>query len=112
MCLALVYTNCETLVKEVAQELAFDYPNPEVMKHVSKYGEVDLPGGLMILNYFQMAVVQITPTLYYEIKDLYGSAVLTNDQFFYQGEAKWYHELTTFDWVVRFLSFLISTKSN
>lgn len=78
----LVNTNCETLVKEVAQELAFEYPDPEIMQYVSEDQEVDLADALIILNRFQTAVVQITPALYHEIKNLSGSAVFSNDHFF------------------------------
>lgn len=116
----LVNTNCETLAKEVAQELAFDYPDPEVMKYITEDQEVDLADGLIILRYFQTAVIQLTPTLYNEIKDLSGSAVLSNDHFFYQGnvketttqtyfnkcqqpDSKWYYELTPVDWVFQLL---------
>lgn len=116
----LVNTNCETLVKEVAQELAFDYPDPEVMKYVPEDGNMDLADGLIILRYFQTAVIQLTPTLYNEIKDLSGSVVLSNDHFFYQGnvketttetyfnkcqqpDSKWYYELTPVDWVFQLL---------
>jgi len=116
----LVNTNCETLVKEVAQELAFDYPEPEVMKYVPEDGNMDLADGLIILRYFQTAVIQLTPTLYNEIKDLSGSAVFSNDHFFYQGnvketttetyfkkcqqpDSKWYYELTPVDWVFQLL---------
>lgn len=116
----LVNTNCETLAKEVAQELAFDYPDPEVMKYVPEDGNMDLADGLIILRYFQTAVIQLTPTLYNEIKDLSGSAVLSNDHFFYQGnvketttqtyfnkcqqpDSKWYYELTPVDWVFQLL---------
>lgn len=48
----LVNTNCETLAKEVAQELAFDYPDPEVMKYITEDQEVDLADALIILNRF------------------------------------------------------------
>ena len=108
------------MVKEVAQELAFDYPDPEVMKYVPEDGNMDLADGLIILRYFQTAIIQLTPTLYNEIKDLSGSVVLSNDHFFYQGnvketttqtyfnkcqqpDSKWYYELTPVDWVFQLL---------
>jgi len=116
----LVNTNCETLAKEVAQELAFDYPDPEIMQYVSEDDTVDFADGLIILNHFQFAVVQLTPALYNEIKDLSSSAVLSNDKFFYQGkvketttetyfnkcqqpDSKWYYEITTLEWVYQLL---------